>query len=427
MADSSQKPIETKDRRTFLKIGGGVVVGAAVAGVATIAYYNGITGSNNSSGSSSVSSLQDELNSTQSQLSDTQSSLSATQSTLSQAQGTISSLSQQLTATQSSLSSANSQLTSTQSSLSNAQSSLSAANAQNSTLSSQLTSTQSSLTSANGQISSLQDAVTSANGQVTTLKGQLSTATSQVSSLTTETTNLMSVADALTTLGAQEAACLEAAVETIIPSDSTGPGAKEAGVLFFLDKQLAGEYGKAGNMFMQAPYVLPGIAGPITVDGITYSAGTMAGSLASGYGYQYGMNFRTFWRYSVLALESYSTTAYGGAFETLSATTKAQVLTDLANSKPAASAFNDINPSDFFLELFFMAWCGFLMDPMHGGNRGLVGWTYTGFNGVNQGDFYGEGYTTKELMVASTPVPLKPASLAQFQAAANYTAGAGGD
>jgi gluconate 2-dehydrogenase gamma chain len=381
-----------------------------------------------------VSSLQDELNSTQSQLSDTQSSLNATQSTLSQAQGTISSLSQQLTATQTSLSDANSQLSSASSQLSDAnsqlsqtQTSLSSANSQNSNLSTQLSQTQTSLSSANGQISSLQDAVTSANGQVTTLQGQLSTATGQVSSLTTQATNLTSVADALTTLGAQEAACLEAAVETIIPSDSTGPGAKEAGVLFFLDKQLAGEYGKAGNMFMQAPYVLPGIAGPITVDGITYSAGTMAGSLASGYGYQYGMNFRTFWRYAVLALESYSTTAYGGAFETLPATTRAQVLTDLAGNKPASSAFNDINASDFFLELFFMTWCGFLMDPMHGGNRGLVGWTYTGFNGVNQGDFYGEGHTTMQLMVASTPTLLKPVSLAQFQAEAGYTAGAGGD
>jgi len=57
----------------------------------------------------------------------------------------------------------------------------------------------------------------------------------------------------------------------------------------------------------------------------------------------------------------------------------------------------------------------------------MVGWTYTGFNGVNTGDFYGEGHTTMQLMVASTPTILKPVSLAQFQAAAGYTAGAGGD
>jgi hypothetical protein len=55
------------------------------------------------------------------------------------------------------------------------------------------------------------------------------------------------------------------------------------------------------------------------------------------------------------------------------------------------------------------------MDPLYGGNRGMVGWTYTGFNGVNQGNFYGEGHTVQELMVATTPTRLQPASLAQFQ------------
>ena len=62
-----------------------------------------------------------------------------------------------------------------------------------------------------------------------------------------------------------------------------------------------------------------------------------------------------------------------------------------------------------------MTWAGFLMDPMYGGNRGMVGWTLTASPGVNNGNFYGEGLTTKELMVATTPTILKPVSLAQFQ------------
>jgi hypothetical protein len=45
----------------------------------------------------------------------------------------------------------------------------------------------------------------------------------------------------------------------------------------------------------------------------------------------------------------------------------------------------------------------------------MVGWTYTGFNGVNFGNFYGEGLDQKALMVATTPTRLKPASLAQYQ------------
>jgi len=64
-----------------------------------------------------------------------------------------------------------------------------------------------------------------------------------------------------------------------------------------------------------------------------------------------------------------------------------------------------------------MTWSGFGMDPVYGGNRNMVGWTYTGFSGVNQGNFYGEGYTTSQIMLMNTPITLKPVSLAQFQSA----------
>jgi len=110
-----------------------------------------------------------------------------------------------------------------------------------------------------------------------------------------------------------------------------------------------------------------------------------------------------------------SNSAYGGNFETLSAANQVAALTDLANNKP--TSFNGLVPSDFFNEVFFMTWCGFLMDPLWGGNQGMVGWELTGFNGVNMGNFYGEGMTTKQLMVSTTPTRLKPASLAQFQQA----------
>ena len=53
------------DRRTFLKIGAGVVAGAAVVGVASVAYYNNALGNNSSSSSSAVGSLQNQLSSTQ--------------------------------------------------------------------------------------------------------------------------------------------------------------------------------------------------------------------------------------------------------------------------------------------------------------------------------------------------------------------------
>jgi len=411
MADSSQKPAKTEDRRSFLKIGGGVVVGAAVAGVATVAYYNGVIGSNNSSSSSTVSSLQDQLATTQSQLSDTQSSLN-------NAQSTIGALNSQLSDTQSSLSN-------TQSSLSNAQSSLSAANAQNSTLAGQNSTLSAQNSSLTGQLSSAQS-------QITSVQSQVSSLTSQVSADAITIQAYSGNADAVVTLGLQEAAVVTALANTIIPSDSNGPGATEAGVLYFIDRQLNGDYGNNGRMYNPGPFIMPQTPGPLTVDSaegpITYSAGTVNANItwSAGQEYQYGMSLRNFWRYGIDALETYANTAYGGNYETLSAAKQLACLQDLFNNKPTAATFNEIIPSDFANEVFFMTWAGFISDPIYGGNRGMVGWTYTASPGLNNGDFYGEGLTTKQLMVATTPTILKPVSLSQFQQAVGVSGVLGG-
>ena len=83
MAESGKPTTKEGDRRTFLKIGAGVVAGAAVVGVASVAYYNNALGNNSSSSSSAVGSLQNELSSTQEQLSSTQAQLNSTASQLS--------------------------------------------------------------------------------------------------------------------------------------------------------------------------------------------------------------------------------------------------------------------------------------------------------------------------------------------------------
>ncbi len=304
------------------------------------------------------------------------------------------------------------------------------------------------------QNSNLQNQLNGANTQVASLKKQLNTVTGFVS------------------LNLNEQSLLEAIVETIIPSDSTGPGAKEAGVIYFIDRALAGDYGQSANMFMDAPHNRPGIpasAGPLTVKpssawaflqnyqqtaylpaggmgsgtaisysgaSRTYTVGltnytvnygiTASPRVGSGINLQYPVNMREFWRISLAALQAYSNKYYGGNYQTLSSANQLQVLKDLwantpktqTNPPPPAddlTGFSNILPSDFAYELTFMTWAGFLMDPLYGGNQNMVGWDYVGFNGVNFGNFYGEGLNQKTLMVASTPTKLKPASLAQYQ------------
>src|SRR5665213_550835 len=47
---------------------------------------------------------------------------------------------------------------------------------------------------------------------------------------------------------------IEAAVARLIPADELGPGAKEAGVTFFIDHQLSGSFGRAETWYMQGPW-----------------------------------------------------------------------------------------------------------------------------------------------------------------------------
>ncbi len=107
------------------------------------------------------------------------------------------------------------------------------------------------------------------------------------------------------TLNGTERLIVEALAEAIIPSDGNGPGAKEAGVIYFIDHMLAGNYGKGGNMFLQGPFVTPqtetvtimGAVYPSTTKtAITYSGGTITPGLQAGTAYQYAFNPREFWR-----------------------------------------------------------------------------------------------------------------------------------
>src|SRR5207342_1073636 len=45
-----------------------------------------------------------------------------------------------------------------------------------------------------------------------------------------------------------------AAAERLIPKDDNGPGATDAGVVYFIDRQLSSEYGMVGKRYEQGPF-----------------------------------------------------------------------------------------------------------------------------------------------------------------------------
>src|SRR5580704_2586699 len=56
----------------------------------------------------------------------------------------------------------------------------------------------------------------------------------------------------------KEARIVAAACERIMPNDETGPGAREAGVVIYIDRQLAGPYGRDRYRYTRGPFVEAG-------------------------------------------------------------------------------------------------------------------------------------------------------------------------
>jgi gluconate 2-dehydrogenase gamma chain len=136
----------------------------------------------------------------------------------------------------------------------------------------------------------------------------------------------------LKTLTPGEAATLEAALERLIPTDASGPGAKEANVLRYIDWSLAGEL----RMFRDP-----------------YSA-------------------------ALAALDAYSQSSKGAPFASLTPAQQDAVLTDMDTNH--ATGFQPSAKAVFEM-IRGHAVQGMFGDPAHGGNVGFVGWDLVRFPG----------------------------------------------
>jgi gluconate 2-dehydrogenase gamma chain len=136
---------------------------------------------------------------------------------------------------------------------------------------------------------------------------------------------------------APEAAIVTAAAERIFPKDANGPGATDCGVVVYIDRQLAGPYGR---------------------DKYRYTKGPFAAS-SPEHGYQEPGNPRQVYRAALRELEG---------FEKLA---------------PAAQDVKlaTIERTQFFALLRTHTIEGVFCDPRHGGNRNLAGWRLVGYPG----------------------------------------------
>ncbi|MBO9513040.1 MAG: gluconate 2-dehydrogenase subunit 3 family protein [Variovorax sp.] len=159
-----------------------------------------------------------------------------------------------------------------------------------------------------------------------------------------------------------EWAFIHAAVNHLIPEDPYGPGAIAAGVPEFIDRQMQLPYGQGKLWYMQ---------GPFRPDAMPEM------------GYQLSMAPRDLYRVGIKACDQWCAKTHGKVFAELDKALQEQILKDLQAGR---IALDDVPARTFFDTLLTNAKEGFLCDPIHGGNKRMVGWKLIGFPGA-RGDF----------------------------------------
>ena len=155
-----------------------------------------------------------------------------------------------------------------------------------------------------------------------------------------------------------EATFINAAVARLIPADDLGPGAVEAGVPVFIDRQLAGPYGRGERWYMQGPW----------------SAGQPT------QGWQTRLTPAGLYRTGIKAVDAAVVReSRGGSFARLAANDQDAFL---ARLEKGDVALEGVDAKAFFAQLLQNTLEGFWSDPIYGGNKDLAGWKLIGFPGA---------------------------------------------
>jgi gluconate 2-dehydrogenase gamma chain len=155
-----------------------------------------------------------------------------------------------------------------------------------------------------------------------------------------------------------EGATIEAVVDRLVPPDNRAPGGKEAGCAVFIDRQLAGPYGRAEGLYVSPPF-MPAMATQ---------------------GYQMPDSPAARYRNGLKALADYIKGKFPGkSFRDLAANDQDSVLKGLESG---SIALNGVKSAEFFALLLGNTQEGFFADPIYGGNRDMVSWKMIGFPGA---------------------------------------------
>ena len=180
-------------------------------------------------------------------------------------------------------------------------------------------------------------------------------------------------------LTAAEAECLGAILDALIPADEVWPGARGAGVLQFIERQLAGPYGAACRWYM---HVLERDKGRVP------------------------LKPRDLYRIGLAQTDLVATAEQASGFSELGADQAVHLLRRME----CGALDTETAPMRAFFELVLEnAMEGYFSDPVHGGNHGAVSWKMVGFPGC------GHDYSTMIVTHRNRNVDLPVRSILSLQ------------
>jgi len=159
-------------------------------------------------------------------------------------------------------------------------------------------------------------------------------------------------------LNLEEAAFVEALVDHMVPADDLSPKGTDIGINIYIDRALAGAWGKGDRLYMQGPWKIG----------------------VPSQGYQLPLTPAQLYRAGIEQTNGHCRKAYGKTFDRLDEAQREEVLVALSTGK---LTFEGGPPSrTFWTTLYQTVMEGMFSDPIYGGNRDKAGWRLIGFPGV---------------------------------------------
>jgi gluconate 2-dehydrogenase gamma chain len=159
-------------------------------------------------------------------------------------------------------------------------------------------------------------------------------------------------------LNLDEAAFVETLVDHMVPADELSPKGTDIGINIYIDRALAGGWGKGERLYMQGPWKRG----------------------VPSQGYQLPLTPAQLYRAGIEATNAHCRKTYGKPFDRLDEPQREEVLVALSTGKVT---FDSGLPARvFWTAMYQTVMEGMFSDPIYGGNRDKAGWRLIGFPGA---------------------------------------------